>query len=177
MNKVIMIFVSVIFFTSSLPYQVPIVLPTDSPFRYIEKAKPPLPPRRDVPIEYRDLFITVSEKANVPISILESIAFAESQFNPWAESKERKDGYKDMGIMQINEKYLVSDYYRYIGPFNPYNPYQSVLVVGLHLSYLYKQFGSWPSAILAYNAGETAVLKDRVPDSGIDYLMKVYRGE
>jgi soluble lytic murein transglycosylase-like protein len=136
-----------------------------------------LPPHRDVPVEYRDLFQDSAASVGIPPEVLESIVFVESGFIAEALSPEREGGYRDLGICQFNSRYL--DWYagQYNGgvPFDPMNPEEAVPVAAQHIRFLWERYSHWPMVCLAYNAGMTAVDKDEIPDGSYWYLIKVYK--
>jgi soluble lytic murein transglycosylase-like protein len=138
-----------------------------------QEQKAPLPPRRNVPARYRELFDEASRNSGVPLEILESIAWAESQFKPWAKSPVRADGYRDLGIFQINTRYQewFEKAYNRGRPFDPMNPYEAVPIVARHIRYLWKHYGHWPDVVIAYNRGTRA---RTLSDKSWEYLISVY---
>jgi hypothetical protein len=168
-----------LFLGSSRPYEHEIELPVDPVVCiYQERRKPenPLvPPRREVPPEFRALFAAAAGSAGIPLGLLESIAFAESGFNPAALSPSRADGFRDHGMFQFNGKYL-GWYKAAYGDFDPMNLDEAAHIAAQHLRFLYDYYGHWPTACLAYNAGIGAVDNDKIPDSSYRYLIKIYEG-
>jgi soluble lytic murein transglycosylase-like protein len=175
--KILAIFLSVIFFSGSLPYEYRIDPPC-TPFRY--KPEEPkaafIPARRAVPKEYRSLFDAAARSAGIPVGVLESIAFVESGFEPAAMSPLEESGRRDLGMFQFNSTYLTwyAEAYNAGIPFDPLSPEEAVTVAARHLRFLYDRYGHWPTVCLAYNAGMAAVDKDEIPDSSFRYLMKIY---
>jgi soluble lytic murein transglycosylase-like protein len=82
----------------------------------------------------------------VPEDLLKAVAAAESSFQPGAVS-----GAGAEGLMQLMPSVASS-----LGV-NPFNPGQSITGAARLLSSYHDQFGSWPLALAAYNAGPGAV--------------------
>lgn len=84
----------------------------------------------------------------------------------------------DLGIMQLNPKYLGYFVERYWGKpdmFDWRNPEHNIYVGLRHLNYLLavQGFNAWQS-IMAYNCGESAVRNGTPPPAAIDYANAVY---
>jgi hypothetical protein len=130
-----------LFLGSSRPYEHEIELPVDPVvciYREIQESENPLvPPRRNVPEEYRAVFAAASGYAGIPPGVLESIALVESGFNPAALSPSRAGGFRDHGMFQFNGKYL--DWYKAAyGDFDPMNPDEAAHIAAQHLRFLYE---------------------------------------
>jgi hypothetical protein len=168
---------------SSLPYEPLIRPPVEThPLIYSRQREPEkalVPPRREVPEEYRSLFEAAAFSSDIPPGILESIAFVESGFNPMAMSPLRENGHRDLGMFQFNSAYLMwyANQYNFGIPFNPMVPGEAAPIAAKHIRYLYERHKRWPTVCLAYNAGMTAVDKDEIPDCSYRYLLKIYEGE
>ena len=76
-------------------------------------------------------------------------------------------------MFQFNGKYLAW-YKAAYGDFDPMDPDEAAHIAAQHLRFLYDRYGHWPAVCLAYNAGIGAVDGNRIPDSSIVYLMRVY---
>lgn len=137
----------------------------------------PLPPGRNVPTEYRELFEKTSNEFGLPHSILESLAFVESGFRADAQSPARADGYRDLGMFQFNSKYhqWYSDRYNGGVLFDPFDPAVSINIAAQHMQFLFNRYGNWYDAFLAYNAGMDRIDRFNVPESAERYLTKIYR--
>jgi soluble lytic murein transglycosylase-like protein len=136
-----------------------------------------IPPRRNVPVEYRSLFDAAALSAGIPPGVLESIAFVESGFNPAAMSPPRESGQRDLGMFQFNSTYLTwyAENYNSGIPFDPMEPAEAVCVAARHLRFMYDYYGGrWPTVCLAYNAGMAAVDTNKIPDCSFRYLLKIY---
>jgi hypothetical protein len=84
-----------------------------------------------------------SNMYGVPVSLLQSVAYAESGYNPTAKSSAGAQGL--MQIMPANNASL--------GISNPFDPQQSANAGAQYLSQLYAQYGDWNTALIAYNEG------------------------
>jgi soluble lytic murein transglycosylase-like protein len=133
-----------------------------------------LPPR--VESEYRELFEREAEAAGIPVAVLEAVSWAESEHKSWARSKPRDDGSRDLGLFQFHSGFLEEFRGRY-GHFDPMDAEEATRAAARHLAYLRKKLGAGPPAIAAYNAGEQAVLNNRIPESTRQYVRKIYGGE
>jgi len=125
-----------------------------------------------IPLQYKKLFYITAVQENVPISVLAYIAYRESNFNPYAKSKNRFGTY-DEGMFQLN-RHFYNDFERYYASYNPYDVEHSIVVAARHLNYLYSKLHSWDKVILAWNCGLTAVRKNKIPNSTKDYLKGYY---
>jgi soluble lytic murein transglycosylase-like protein len=163
---------------SSLPYERRIEPPVETyPLIYDRQPERALiPPRREVPEEYRAIFDAAAGSAGIPLGVLESIAFVESGFYPAAKSSLRENGQRDLGMFQFNSTYLAwyADTYNGGIPFDPMVPGEAALIAAKHIRYLYERYNHWPTVCLAYNAGIAAVDNDGIPDCSYRYLLKVY---
>jgi soluble lytic murein transglycosylase-like protein len=174
-------YITILFLSSGKPYDYEylIIPPISAPVYQqpeIPKEKPHELPRRNVPEEYLDLFIAAAITAGIPPGALESIAWAESGFCPEAESPEREDEYRDLGMFQFNSKYLewyAKRYNRGV-PFDPMVPEEAVAIAAKHIRFLYERYNRWSDVFLAYNAGYGAVDRNEIPDGAFCYLMRIY---
>ena len=143
---------------------------------YRQKIPPCMPPRRAVPERYREFFETASRKTGIPQEILENIAWAESEFKPWAISPPREDGSRDLGMFQINSNYQswYEERYNAGNSFNPMVPEEAVIIVSRHIKWLYQHYGHWPDVVMAYNSGFTRIDAGIIPEKTWKYLVKIY---
>lgn len=79
----------------------------------------------------------------VPLSLLTSVAKAESSFNPAAVSPAGAQG-----LLQLMPATAAS-----LGVTNPFDPTQNANAGAQYLSQLYTQYGDWNTALIAYNEG------------------------
>jgi hypothetical protein len=180
-KQFLLLSLGLLYFIGGKGYEVLVhIEPKIGPAPYVEyepqEEKSYLPPRRDVPQEYKAIFEAVYQETGIPLEIIESIAYVESEFNPAAESAPRESGYQDLGMFQFNTRYKAWYEEKYNGGkyFDPMDPTEAVRIAALHLQFLYGRYGCWPTAILAYNAGIGAVDNDQIPDGSWDYLFKIY---
>ena len=182
MKRIMFITITILMLTTSGSiYEYLIIPPADHFALYHiwpkEKQQPVMPPRRNVPDNYKDLFDVTNQNYNLPPSVLESIAFVESRFRALAISPERIDGYQDEGMFQFNNKYhqWYSDQYNGGVLFDPYNPTEAIRIAALHVQFLFERYGNWMDVFLAYNAGMERIDKDVIPETAWDYLAKIYK--
>ncbi len=122
---------------------------------------------------YLNWFIDRCAVHNVPLEIVLAVAIVESNIR-MIISPSNSNGSHDIGIMQLNSRYL--DYHRKMfwykdRAFNDNDPEDNIEMGILILKNLYKQTGSWDKAVQAYNIGCSQLKQD--PDSGKDYLVKI----
>lgn len=96
--------------------------------------------------QYAEEFLAASQATGVPLRILLAVAWAESAFNPDAESVAGAQG-----MMQLMPATAAG-----LGV-NPGDPAQNIMGGARYLAAQYEQFGSWDLAFAAYNAGPGAV--------------------
>ena len=133
-----------------------------------------LPPRRES--AYAEFFERIAEQEMVPVSILESVALAESRFRPWAMSPIRSDGFRDLGMFQINERYLewYANKYNMAVMFDPLDYRIATVIAARHLRAMKEMFGSWEYAVISYNCGASRVKTGTIPASTVRYFEKVW---
>ena len=162
-------------YSSSVPFkmQVTELDPYEPPEPEMFEPEQIMPPRRVVPEQFRIMFDMAAAGYGTPVEILESVAWVESKFNPYALSPERADGYCDMGMFQINSQFLDWFMQRY-GDFDPLDPGAAIKVAALHLNWLYGKYRNWYNVILAYNAGITGFETGNIPESSYTYAALVF---
>jgi soluble lytic murein transglycosylase-like protein len=175
-KKFMLTITALILFLGAIPYEplMFIVPPVDHGWARMPVLEESLPLRRYS--EYTELFELVAGAERVPAAVLESVAFAESRFEPGAKSPMRSDGFQDMGMFQFNAKYLAWYAEQYNGgkPFDPLEHETAAVIAARHLRALREQFGSWPLAVMAYNCGASRVEADEIPESTYRYAGKVW---
>lgn len=97
---------------------------------------------------YADEFAAASAATGVPLRVLLAVAWAESGFQPGAES-----GAGAQGMMQLMPATAAG-----LGV-DPHDPAQNIMGGARYLAAQYEAFGSWDLAFAAYNAGPGAVAK------------------
>lgn len=95
---------------------------------------------------YGDDFAAAAGAYGVPQALLQAVASTESSFQPGAVSPAGAEGL--MQLMPSTASSLGVD---------AFNPGQSIFAASKLLSSYYSQYGSWPLALAAYNAGPAAV--------------------
>ena len=180
--KILIPVFALVFLLGSTSFYEPLKLPSPPPsdpwlhFQVVEPEQETesLPPRRLS--EYSEFFELVAAEENIPVSILESVAFVESGFRPWAVSPERCDGNKDLGMFQFNSKYLEWFGMKYNGGeyFDPFDYEIAAVVAARYLLCLKERLGTWPLAVMAYNCGPSRVEADDIPESTYRHLVKVW---
>lgn len=98
------------------------------------------------PTSYEAEFASASTAESLPPNLLKAVAQTESSMNPNAVSSAGAQG-----LMQLMPSTAAS-----LGV-DPFDPSQAISGAAHLLSSLYQQFGSWPLAVAAYNAGAGAV--------------------
>lgn len=104
-----------------------------------------------------------SARYRVESKLVRSVIRHESNFNPDAVSHAGA-----MGLMQ-----LMPGTARELGVVCPHEPRENVLAGTRYLREMYLQFGSWPKAIAAYNAGPARVAAGRYPRETRVYVRRV----
>jgi soluble lytic murein transglycosylase-like protein len=173
------VLIAVIFFPGAMLYEPEYIIELPHTlviYKCEREGTNPVPPRRNVPEKYRQLFDEISEAVGIPHGVLESIAFVESDFDPQAMSPPRENGRQDLGMFQFNNTYLTwyADRYNSGLSFDPMVPEDAAPIAGKHIRYLYERYEHWPTVCLAYNAGMSAVDNEKVPDCSYRYLAKIY---
>lgn len=118
-------------------------------------------------ISYSELFKYAADKYNISQNLLESLAFAESNFDANVTSKSGA-----MGIMQLMPATAKS-----LGVNNPYNPIENVLGGAKYLSQMLKRYnGNEALAIAGYNGGIGNVAKyGGIPPFCTNFVNKVLK--
>ena len=122
---------------------------------------------------------------DVPLRVMEAILTLENPTaDPMAISDFNKNGTRDLGLFQLNDGYLYSDfisrYWHGREAFQWDNPFHNIYIAVRHVEYLYTLFAEQPtpqsrafSVALAYNCGYGAVVSNKVPAITADYAAHV----
>lgn len=127
----------------------------------------------------KKLVDAIAKESGVPPKLVRSIIQQESEWDVDNISR-NKNGTKDMGLMQLNSRYI--DYYKKLfwksdKPFNPLSAKDNATIGIRYLAHLIKYYhGNTDLAVQAYNCGPTAVDAGKIPASTIAYLARVKRG-
>ena len=182
MNKTIIILTLVlsVFFSASADYEIfyRVEPPVETNvLSFAPEQKPEsIPPVREVPGPYQELFISVSNKYDIPLEVLTAIAQVESHFRPWAASPIRKDGTRDEGMFQHNSRYhnYFVKTFNYGREYDPYNPSEAIHVTARMINFYFDRYGHWPDVFLAYNGGVGRVDNNDIRDGSWEYLRRIY---
>jgi hypothetical protein len=118
------------------------------------------------------------EEKEVPFKVIYNLINRESQFCWWAYGV-NENGTWDMGIMQLNSRYLpefLSLYWDKEEPFNVWNPKHNAYIGVSLFKDLIKQTGSLYYACIAYNAGVNAVEHGTYPLVSLNYALVIMNG-
>ena len=99
-------------------------------------------------------------------------------FDEFAINRDNANGSVDVGLFQLNDKYLWTDFvprYWVEGvEFDPFNWKHNAYIAIHHMAWLQEKLKVEDDIIMAYNCGKTAVLNDKIPTyTKEDYLVKV----
>ena len=99
------------------------------------------------------------------------------EFNPDAISRPNQNGTLDLGMFQLNDYYLwtefKNDYWFENIELNPFNWKHNTYIALHHIKYLQDKFKVQDDVILAYNGGKGAVMNGTIKPSTYNYLRKV----
>lgn len=99
------------------------------------------------------------------------------EFDPQAVSKPNENGTLDLGLWQLNDRYLwttfMNRYWFDNIQLNPFNWKHNTYIALHHMKYLEDKLKIEDDAIMAYNCGEGNVMNGTIPDSTLVYLAKV----
>ncbi|MBW2362608.1 MAG: lytic transglycosylase domain-containing protein [Deltaproteobacteria bacterium] len=104
-----------------------------------------------------------SLRYGVEPKLVRSVIRHESNFDPDAVSRVGA-----IGLMQLMPQTAAK-----LGVVCPYEPRENVLAGTRYLRDLYLEFGRWPEAIAAYNAGPARVSSGRIPAETRVYVRRV----
>lgn len=127
----------------------------------------------EIPPQYQNVVTMYAKRYGIPLQIASKLIAAESSWNPYARNR-NNDGSEDIGIMQLNSRYLLDFQCRFNAgiPFDPWDPLEAIPVGFRYLQYLYDQTGSWYDAVASYNAGLEGWRRNR-PERSIALANKV----
>lgn len=100
--------------------------------------------------------ISAAEQANgLPSGLLAAVCYQESGYQDSVIDGTQPSSAGALGIAQLEPAYFSS--VQVAVPFQPADIANQINQAGAYLGQLYQQFGDWPDAIAAYNAGPTTV--------------------
>lgn len=128
---------------------------------------------------YYDTVHAINRDTAIPMDLLVRLIEKESCWEARAISTPNRNGSVDMGIMQLNSKYLGYFAMKFNGGvmFDPLDPEINLRVGMKYLAHLYRSTGSWYNAVAAYNAGLTRLQSGDIPPKTRDYLEYVFQDE
>jgi len=142
-------------------------LPKTSPIQ-IEPMFDRKDPIYAIPAKYNHYVNEICELHEVPVWVFARLIQRESNWR-WDAINDNGDS-RDLGIAQLNSKYI-NYYSKYTNEdIDPFNPYQSLLVSVQILKHLYDETGSWMNAVAAYNVGLTGFRNGRFPENHVDAI-------
>lgn len=107
-------------------------------------------------LPYGDCFQSAAQHYGVAAELLQAIALAESQFDPLALNTTNHDGSWDIGLMQINSRWLPLLESTGVSAAQLYDPCTSIWVGAWVLAGNVARYGYGWNAVGAYNAGTAA---------------------
>lgn len=129
-----------------------------------------------VPWRYAETLADVCESAGVPYWIAARLFARESGWVSTARNV-NPNGTADVGIAQLNTRYM-SDWERIAGgPVNPLDGHESIRVGVLYLAQLYRATGTWADALAAYNCGLGRWRTGRIPASTRRHVAAIMGGD
>ncbi len=120
------------------------------------------------------IIIAVALEIGIPPTLATAVVKVENpDYNPYLVGPSG-----DLGIMQLNPRYLawfIERYWHIDEPFNWQNPEHNIRVGLKHLKYLMSVHGwnTW-QALIAYNCGEERLLTGKPPNVSIEYANKIF---
>lgn len=111
----------------------------------------------------------------VPVNLVLSLVYAESEFNYKAYNENIKNGIVvsiDRGLFQLNNNSFPE-----LKRDDFYNPKRNMKVGISYLKFLYERFGTWEKAVLAYNCGPFRLATEGAPTKTKAYLKKILEKE
>jgi len=124
-----------------------------------------------VPEAVREKLVFTCMEYNIPLEYFINMVEWESGFDPEKMSGTNTNGSYDIGLVQVNSKYVKYFGWKYnIEGFCPSNVNDALEFAGKHLAFLYDQTGDWKLTFASYNAGLERVLSGDIPASTIEYV-------
>lgn len=112
----------------------------------------PIQPAHSVPWRYAETVYLECQEEGVPYWIAARLFTRESGFRASAYNR-NPNGTEDVGIAQLNTRYI-RDWERLLNaPLDPLNGQDSIRVGVRHLAAMYRETGTWSDALAAYNCG------------------------
>lgn len=136
------------------------------------------PKYKVMPAALSNYICDLSAELKLDSDLVVAILMVENpEFNPDAISKPNQNGTLDLGMFQLNDYYLWTefkeDYWFENIDLNPFNWKHNTYIAMHHIKYLQDKFKVQDDVILAYNGGKGAVMNGTVKPSTYNYLKKV----
>ena len=131
-----------------------------------------------MPCEMSKYIVDLSEALELDTDLCVAILLQENpEFNPKA-THENSNGTMDIGLWQLNDRYLWSvfygDYWKFPDvEFNPMNWKNSTYIALCHIKRLQDRHKTFDDVVMSYNCGSGAVMSHEIPDSTRKYLANV----
>jgi soluble lytic murein transglycosylase-like protein len=135
-----------------------------------------LAPMWDAPFPYRGVIEMEAKAAGVPAWILAGVIAYESGYVETARNL-NTNGTNDLGIAQLNDKYLAyfADRFNDGQRVDPFNPLVSIRVAARYLAANYELFGDWQYAVAGYNCGPERAKVRPWPQTTERYIQEVFK--
>lgn len=136
------------------------------------------PKYKVMPAALSNYICDLSAELELDSDLVVAILMVENpEFNPDAISRPNQNGTLDLGLFQLNDYYLwtefKNDYWFENIELNPFNWKHNTYIALHHIKYLQDKFKIQDDVILAYNGGKGAVMNGTVKPSTYNYLRKV----
>ena len=136
------------------------------------------PKYKMLPAALSNYICDLSAELELDSDLVVAILMVENpEFNPDAISRPNQNGTLDLGMFQLNDYYLwtefKNDYWFENIELNPFNWKHNTYIALHHMKYLDDKFKVQEDAIMAYNCGEGNVMNGTIPASTKVYLAKV----
>lgn len=136
------------------------------------------PKYKVMPAALSNYICDLSAELKLDSDLVVAILMVENpEFNPDAISRPNQNGTLDLGMFQLNDYYLWTefkeDYWFENIDLNPFNWKHNTYIAMHHIKYLQDKFKVQDDVILAYNGGKGAVMNGTVKPSTYNYLKKV----
>ncbi len=136
------------------------------------------PKYKMLPAALSNYICDLSAELELDSDLIVAILMVENpEFNPDAISRPNQNGTLDLGMFQLNDYYLwtefKNDYWFENIELNPFNWKHNTYIAIHHIKYLQDKFKIQDEVILAYNGGKGAVMNGTIKPSTYNYLRKV----
>lgn len=173
----VFLFVFVAVFSYSMGYKKTKRIAVDFNTELFEKLERE-PKYKMMPANLSNYICDMADELKLDPDLIVAILMVENpEFNPDAISRPNENGTLDLGMFQLNDRYLwtefKNDYWFENIELNPFNWKHNTYIAMHHLKYLQDKFKIQDDVILAYNGGKGAVMNGTIKPSTYEYLRKV----